>query len=49
LGLVRRYEERVPVVWNVHQRVARDIEKIKAETTREVKQVSDKLGVSNTK
>jgi len=49
LGLVRRYEERVPVVWDVHQRVARDIEKIKAETAREVKQVSDKLGVSNTK
>ena len=49
LGLVRRYEERVPVVWDVHQRVARDIEKLKDETRKEVKHVSDKLGVSNTK
>ena len=49
MALVRRYEERVPVVWDVHQRVARDIEKLKAETTKEAQQVSDKLGISNVK
>ena len=47
LGLVRRWEEHVPVVWDVHQRVARDIEHLKAETTREAKHVGDKLGISN--
>jgi hypothetical protein len=45
LGLVRRYEERVPVVWDVHQKLAREVEVVRKETVREVEHVSEKLGI----
>jgi hypothetical protein len=46
LSLARRYEERVPVLKDVHDRVAREYEDLKEETAKEVELVSDKLGMN---
>jgi hypothetical protein len=45
IALARRYESRVPIVWDAHQRLAHDIEELKKETVKEVEHVSDKLGI----
>jgi len=46
LALARRYEERVPVLWDAHQKVSHDLEKLKQEAVKEVEHVSDKLGIT---
>jgi hypothetical protein len=45
LALVRRYEERVPVVWDVHRKVREEVEIMKKETVKEMEHVSEKLGI----
>ena len=45
-ALIRRYESRVPVVWEAHQKVAKDHEDLKQGTVKEVEQVVDKLGIT---
>jgi hypothetical protein len=45
LALVRRYEEKVPVVWDVHQKIKKEVEVMKKETVKEVEHVSEKLGI----
>jgi hypothetical protein len=46
LDFVRRYEERVPVIWETHQTISKDMTKLKSEAMKEVEQVSDKLGIA---
>jgi hypothetical protein len=36
LALMRRYDARVPVVWGAHQKLEKEVEKLKEETVREV-------------
>ena len=46
LELTRRFEARVPVVWDAHQKIAQEVEHLKKETVKEVEYVSDKLGIT---
>jgi hypothetical protein len=45
LALTRKYEARVPLVWDTHQKVASEIEGLKKEAVKETEQVADKLGI----
>jgi hypothetical protein len=47
LELTKRYEERVPVLWDAHQKLSKDLDHLKQETVKEVEKVSDQLGISN--
>jgi hypothetical protein len=46
VNVARRYEEHVPALYTVHQKISRDIEQLKNETVKEVEQVTDKLGIT---
>ena len=46
LELTKRFEARVPVVWDAHQKIAQEVEQLKKETVKEVEYVSDKLGIT---
>lgn len=46
LALTKEYESRVPVIWDTHQKLGKDLEHLKQETAKEVEQVSDKLGIT---
>jgi len=47
LELTKRFEARVPVVWDTHQKIAHEVEQLKKETVKEVEHISEKLGISN--
>jgi len=47
LELTKRFEARVPGVWDTHQKIANEVEQVKKETVKEVEYVSDKLGITN--
>jgi hypothetical protein len=47
LALTKEYEARLPVIWDTHQTLAKDLEHLKQETEKEVVQVSDKLGITH--
>jgi len=47
LELTKRLEAKVPVVWDAHQKLNKELEQLKKETVREVETVSDKLGISH--
>jgi len=46
LSLARRYEERVPLLYDAHQKLSKDLTHLKQETVKEVEHVSDKLGIT---
>jgi hypothetical protein len=46
LSLARRYEERVPVLKAMQDRVAKEYEGLKQETVKEAELVSDKLSIT---
>ena len=46
LALTKKYEARIPVVWETHQKIAKEVEHLKEETVKEVEHVSDKLGIT---
>ena len=43
LELTKRFEARVPIVWDAHQKIAKEVEHLKKETVKEAEYVSDKL------
>ena len=45
LALTRRYEAKVPVIWETHEKLNKNIDELKQETVHQVEQVSDKLGI----
>ena len=45
LALTRRYEAKVPVIWETHEELNKNIDELKQETVHQVEQVSDKLGI----
>ena len=47
LELIKRFEARIPVVWDTHQKIAYEVEQLKKETVKEVEHISEKLGISN--
>lgn len=47
LEVTKRYEERVPVFRDAHQKLSKDFDSLKQETVREVEKVSDQLGITN--
>jgi hypothetical protein len=46
LELTKRLEAKVPVVWDAHQRLNKDLEALKKDAVQEMEHVSDKLGIS---
>jgi hypothetical protein len=46
LALARKYESKVPIVWETHEKIAKEVEGLKKEAVKEVEQVSDKLGIT---
>jgi hypothetical protein len=46
LALTKRYEERVPVLRDAHQKLSNEFDHLKEETVKEVGKVSDQLGIS---
>jgi hypothetical protein len=47
LELTKRLEAKVPVVWDAHRKLNKDLALLKKETVKEVEAVSDKLGISH--
>lgn len=46
LELTKRFEARVPIVWDAHQKIAKEVEHIRKETVKEVESISDKLDIT---
>jgi hypothetical protein len=46
LELTKRFEARVPIVWDAHQKIAKDVEHLRKEAVKEVESVSDKLDIT---
>jgi hypothetical protein len=49
LALARKYEEQVPVIKDIHDKVAIDYAKIRNGAVKEVEHVTDKLGITTSK
>lgn len=48
LALAKRYEAKVPLIWDAHQRLQQDIEKLKETSMKEVEEVERKLRINKT-
>ena len=46
LELTKRYESQIPIVWETHQKIAKEVDHLKHATAKEVEHVSDKLGIT---
>jgi len=47
LEMTKQLETKVPVVWDAHQKLNKDLEMLKNDAVKEVEHVSDKLGISH--